>query len=471
MSIIRLTFFAALALLGVIFGVYSGIYSFSKIEYKRIEINKASIIVEVAADAEARRVGLVAKKNMAPNYGMLFVFDQPSYHGLWMKGMQFPVDILWIRNNHVVDLEENVLPATTSGADGDLPVYRPDALANMVLEASAGFARHNKIKIGDEVKMSPFSLQGGLVFDKISAPSISYLNNTLSSQPLPGSEFFIETLQEKSAKGGNFKIEQELERNKIYQKFIISYKSGDFKINGTMSVPLGKPPVQGYPILILNSDFSDSGSEKIQDFFARHGYVTIQPDYPKRDSSGSAQVSSSEYDFYVGYTQDVIDLLDTLKKLPSDLDTKLNIEKIGVWGQGVGGVIAMRLMVLRPEVKAYVLFDSLSAEAEDNFYTLSEKERTRLKEIYGAESKEIYRKISPLTYFADVSSPVQLHHGVLGKDVPLDFSEKIFAELGKNDKKVEFFKYPSKEREFGNGWQLAVDRSLDFFNHYVAEIK
>ena len=492
MSLVRILFFSALAILGVIFGVYSGISSFRQIEYRRVEINRATVIAEVAADIETRRLGLVDKKSIAPNYGMLFMFAKPDYHGLWMKGMKFPVDVIWIKNSRVVDLEENILPSVVTQADNVLPVYKPDALASMALEVKAGFARRNSVKIGDEIKISPCAMQGGWLADRISAPN--YLSTESSFRIMPGSEFFMETLRQKSAQGKDFKIEKELERNKAYQKFLISYQSGDLKINGSMSVPSDEIPTGGFPVLILNRDFSDLGAEKIQDFFAGRGYITVSPDYLGSDSSGPAS-PLTEYDFYVGYTQDVINLLDALKKLPPDLDKKLNIEKIGVWGQGVGGLVASRLMVLRPEIKAYVLFASLIVGTEDNFYPvrsqspeatavplpagrasngvyeLPEKERARLAEIYGPETKEIYKEISPFIYFAEVSGPVQLHHGVLDIDAPIIFSEKIFLELSKNNKRAEFFRYSGEGHEFGHSWRLAAERSLDFFNHYVAEAK
>lgn len=470
LSIIRITFFAALALLGVIFGVYSGFSSFERIEYRRVEINKASVIAQVAADVESRRLGLADKKNIAPNYGLLFMFAKQDYHGLWMKGMNFPVDIFWIKNNQVVDLEENILPPRNAEADDALPIYKPDAPASMVLEVKAGFAKRNNVKIGDEVKVFPLSLESGLLASQISGPVDDYLGFK-SSGKLPGSEFFIENLREKSAQGKDFKIEQELERNKIYQKFSISYKSGGLKINGRMSVPSVQPPAGGFPILILNRDLPENNSDKIQDFFARRGYVAILSDYQGTSSSSLISLPATEYDFYVGYTQNVVNLLDALKKLAPDLDAKLNKEKVGVWGQGVGGFIASRLMVLRPEVKAYVLFASLSARVEDNFYKLPEKEKTRLQETYGPEEKGVYSKISPLTYFSYVSAPVQLHHGVLDEYAPLSFSEKIFAGLSKGNKKVEFFKYPGEGHDLTSSWTVAAERSLEFFNHYLEEKK
>ena len=171
--------------------------------------------------------------------------------------------------------------------------------------------------------------------------------------------------------------------------------------------------------------------------------------------------------FFMGvYPQSVTALLDALKELnPKLLDTN----RIGMWGHSMGGGIAARVMVLRPEVRAYVLFAPLSADAEDNFYELPQPELDWLSRTYGIgrAASEIYQKISPLTYFSDVSAPVQLHHGTSDKAVPIEFSEKIFSTLQSLGKRVEFFSYPGEGHEFGEAWQVAAERALQFFDRYV----
>lgn len=136
----------------------------------------------------------------------------------------------------------------------------------------------------------------------------------------------------------------------------------------------------------------------------------------------------------------------------------------------MGGGIAARVMVLRSEIKAYVLFASISADVEDNFYELSVKEVEWLRKAYGRE-RETYRKLSPLSYFSDVSAPVQLHHGTEDFDVPPLFSEKMFQTLRQFKKQVEFYRYPQEGHEFVDAWELAAERSLQFFDRYVKNAK
>jgi uncharacterized membrane protein (UPF0127 family) len=81
---------------------------------------------------------------------MLFVLpnDSPSF---WMKGMRFPLDIVWINGNRVVDVSADV-PAP-QGPGGGLPTYSPDRPADRALEVNAGWAARHGVEPGDTVRV------------------------------------------------------------------------------------------------------------------------------------------------------------------------------------------------------------------------------------------------------------------------------------------------------------------------------
>ena len=157
-------------------------------------------------------------------------------------------------------------------------------------------------------------------------------------------------------------------------------------------------------------------------------------------------------------------LVDAVKE--SSLDF-LDGNRIGMWGHSMGGGIASRVMVLSRDIRAYVLFAPISADAEDNFYELAPEEVARLRATYGPVGDPAYQNISPLAYFSDVEAPVQLHHGIGDDAVPIGFSEKMFAALRRYDKKAELFTYPGEKHEFAGAWPLAASRALQFFDKYV----
>lgn len=101
--------------------------------------------VEVASTAQTREKGLSGRDRLEPGQGMLFVFMQPAVYTFWMKDMKFPIDILWINGQELVDITTDV-PLPEPGEA--LPQYFPQSPADKVLEVPAGFARTNGLRTG-----------------------------------------------------------------------------------------------------------------------------------------------------------------------------------------------------------------------------------------------------------------------------------------------------------------------------------
>jgi hypothetical protein len=76
-----------------------------------------NILQVYIADTDPRRMrGLMFETEsfLADNKGMLFVFDEPGNRSMWMKNMQFHLDIIWFNENgNVVSIEKNVPPCIT----------------------------------------------------------------------------------------------------------------------------------------------------------------------------------------------------------------------------------------------------------------------------------------------------------------------------------------------------------------------
>lgn len=122
-----------------------------------LEIRGAIVDVEVVQTPLEKARGLSGRAALTHGEGMLFLFDTLDRHTMWMKDMYFPIDILWIRNSRVVDLEEDVSPEP-GVPDPYLTRYHSDVPAEFVLEVPAGFAKENNIVIGDDVFIRSGSL-------------------------------------------------------------------------------------------------------------------------------------------------------------------------------------------------------------------------------------------------------------------------------------------------------------------------
>jgi uncharacterized protein len=114
-----------------------------------IEINGHQLLVELAADDASRIRGLSYRESLDADRGMLFIFPSANRQNFWMKGMKFPLDIIFIRDHRVVRVASDV-PTST----GPIPtIVSSQQDADQVLEMNAGEAKKLGIEVGTEVKM------------------------------------------------------------------------------------------------------------------------------------------------------------------------------------------------------------------------------------------------------------------------------------------------------------------------------
>lgn len=101
--------------------------------------------VEIADTDRKRQLGLMYRKNLNPDAGMLFIFKTDARHAFWMKNTSIPLDILFIDNNgKVVDTKENMAPLSTK-------IHKPAFPCRYALEMMAGNIQNLGIRIGDSV--------------------------------------------------------------------------------------------------------------------------------------------------------------------------------------------------------------------------------------------------------------------------------------------------------------------------------
>jgi len=107
------------------------------------------IAAEKADTLEERALGLMFRKELGDNEGMLFIFEEEGFHSFWMKNMVISLDIIWLnKEKKVVYYIEDVPPCK----EEKCPSYVPFRKAKYVIEVKAGFIKKEKIKIGDEIK-------------------------------------------------------------------------------------------------------------------------------------------------------------------------------------------------------------------------------------------------------------------------------------------------------------------------------
>lgn len=116
-----------------------------KLPVVELRIGDHKVSAEVAATEPQRALGLMHRKNaLAPNSGMLFVFDAPDFHGMWMRNTYIPLSVAFIDERGVILNIADMMPLTTNP-------HTAAGFAKYALEMNQGwFAKHG-IRAGAKV--------------------------------------------------------------------------------------------------------------------------------------------------------------------------------------------------------------------------------------------------------------------------------------------------------------------------------
>lgn len=118
-----------------------------------VRLGSGLFSVQVARTKAAREKGLSGVDQIGPNEGLLMVFDTDDTYGIWMKDMNFPIDIIWLdANKEVVSMVTSADPALSTSK-----TFTPTAPARYVLEVESGMIQNSAIKIGS---VATFNLEG-----------------------------------------------------------------------------------------------------------------------------------------------------------------------------------------------------------------------------------------------------------------------------------------------------------------------
>ena len=102
--------------------------------------------VEVMRDDASRSRGLMFRRSMAADHGMLFDFEQPQPVAMWMKNTYLPLDMVFIRSDGTIArIAADTEPLSTAVISSNEPVLS-------VLELNAGTAAKLGLRPGDRVE-------------------------------------------------------------------------------------------------------------------------------------------------------------------------------------------------------------------------------------------------------------------------------------------------------------------------------
>ena len=251
-----------------------------------------------------------------------------------------------------------------------------------------------------------------------------------SLAPAPYEQYTIEHLRQRTYGGGKMDVLKVLADNDTFTRYLIRYPSDGLKIYGFINIPKtgGVHPV----IIAVHGagSFDTYASQKYEtdlfDLFTQQDYIVIFPNLRK-------YLPSDDGDnlFRVGMTVDVLNLIALVKAAagPPGLFDNASHKQIGLFGYSMGGDIVLRALTVSSEIKAAVLYSSLSGDEAKNSQLLWQLSGDLEFKNETVTPPEVLKQISPNNYYQYINAPVQLFHGTADPTVPVAFAQDTCSAL------------------------------------------
>ena len=307
-------------------------------------------------------------------------------------------------------------------------------------------------------------------------PSPTLVPLTATAIPLPAvSEeylpYTIDYLRTRSYGGGQIEMLEVMVERATFTRHMIRYPSDGLAIYGFANVPKGEG---SFPVIIMIHGYGNSSMStvlgygtNIADGFADNGYLVLHSNmrgYPPSDNGDNL--------YRVGLAVDILNLIALVREQASQpgLLEYADPTRIGLWGQSLGGGVALRVAAVSEDIRAMVLYSAISADERKNaelFYGLTEEQ------IYITEMEtppDVMAYISPLNYFDKINASVKLYHSLSDDVVPSAWAIENCDEMKVNAVDVECFYYIGADHTFSSGFQTDFrDTMLAFFENHLME--
>jgi uncharacterized membrane protein (UPF0127 family) len=126
-------------------------FAHTKIDIQTAEGKTLAYDMELAITPEQREYGLMFRRSIDDNQGMIFLWDKNRPVSMWMKNTYIPLDMLYVRSDGVIEkIITNAEPFNLTPLSSDQPV-------KAVIELKGGAVTQQGLKTGDKVLYSAFS--------------------------------------------------------------------------------------------------------------------------------------------------------------------------------------------------------------------------------------------------------------------------------------------------------------------------
>lgn len=145
---LKITLLVILLLLFFVMAAITALLLLTKPNVKKVTIGNSVYDLQVADTQDERELGLSGQKDLPKNGGMLLDFDKEGDWGIWMKNMNFNIDIAWLdKSGKVVGVQKNASPNTYPNS------YNASVDSRYIIELPSGTLDKNNINVDNFVKI------------------------------------------------------------------------------------------------------------------------------------------------------------------------------------------------------------------------------------------------------------------------------------------------------------------------------
>ena len=300
--------------------------------------------------------------------------------------------------------------------------------------------------------------------------STATLLPTLSPTPDPYYLYTNEYLRSRAYGGGQIEFVEVMEQNLYFTRYLIRYPSDGLNIYGFADIPTDS---ERHPVIIALHGYIDPAIYNTLDYTTHYadalagaGYIVLHPNL-----RGYQPSDDGDNLFRVGMATDVLNLIALVKAQSGGSDPLQNADPslIGLWGHSMGGGITTRVLTVSSDVKAAVLYGSMSGDERKNYEAIKGwSGNTRGLEELDIPIEALDR-ISSMYFFQNITAAVSIHHGMADALVPVDWSVLTCDQLKSLGRNVACHYYEGMPHTFyGQGDEQFIQNTIQFFNQYLA---
>ena len=117
-------------------------------EQIRWQVNETFLInLEISDDFKKREIGLMNKKVLDQDKGMIFIYERLEPVNIWMYKTFIPLDIIFLKNNEIQKIQFNAKPCLKLPCE----IYPSEKPIDMVIEINGGLSKELNLNVGEEL--------------------------------------------------------------------------------------------------------------------------------------------------------------------------------------------------------------------------------------------------------------------------------------------------------------------------------